>query len=192
MRFNALPIVTLIVIVSLFGAAGEAEAKTFVTISPQSGLPGSTVLVRGENFGNGEVRIELAAPLSSLEAPDGRGFVDEGEALPATLRLTSVTSANGEFETSVILPSIDELEQLISADGPQVDILAIQPLQPGHSRESGFFITGQTFTFTDLDLSSSTTNSGDSFVSPAILISAGVIAAAAALFTVVRRRRTTP
>ncbi len=188
MSFNALPIVALIVIVSLFGAAGEAEAKTFVTISPQSGPPGSTVLVRGENFGNGEVRIELAAPLSP---PGGRGFVDEGEALPAMLRLTSVTSANGEFETSVTLPSADELEQLISADGPQVDILAVQPLQPGHSRSPGFFITGQTFTFTDIDPSSSGTSSGDSFVSPAILISAGVIAAAAALFTVVRRRRTT-
>ncbi len=190
MRFNALPIVALIVIVSLLGTAGEADAKTFVTISPQSGPPGSTVLVRGENFGDGEVRIELAPARSLPEATGGGTFADDGDALPAMLRLTSVTSVRGSFEANVTLPSVDELEQLISADGLQVDILAIQPLQPGHSRESGFFITGQTFTFTDLDLSSSATNSGGSFVSTAILISAGVIAAAAALFTVVRRRRT--
>ncbi|MCH8025699.1 MAG: hypothetical protein IH866_02785 [Chloroflexi bacterium] len=191
MRLNALPIVVLIVIVSLVSGAREAQAKTFVTISPQAGPPGSTVLVSGENFGNGEVRIEVAPARSLPEATGGGMFADEGDALSATLRLASVTSAHGVFETSVTLPAVDELEQQFGADGRQVDILAIQPLQPGHSRSPGFFITGQTFTFTDPDLSSSATNSGDSFVSLAILISAGVIAAAAAFFAVLKRRRTT-
>ena len=131
-------LIAVLMVVATAPSSGTVAAKTYITLTPDSGPTGSTVQVAGFGFADGDVRIALVH-LDSVES----GFVDE---LPEEHLVTladAVAVVSGEIEGAVILPGASDF-----AWGKQVDILVIQEDPP--TSDTRFFVAKATFDLTRL------------------------------------------
>ena len=136
MRFAVSVLMFVLLAVAALLSVGGVTAKTYITLTPNSGPTGSTLQVAGFGFADGDVRIALAQ-LDSVES----GFVDE---LPeeSMLTLTLLATVKGEVErVDVTLPGASDF-----AWGKQVDILVIQEDPP--TSDARFFVAKATFNLT--------------------------------------------
>lgn len=166
MRIVLSVLIAVVVIGATALATGGVTAKTYITLTPNSGPTGSKVQVAGFGFADGDVRIALAH-LDNV----GSGFVDELSD-ESMVTLAHMETVNGEVEqVDVTLPGASDFTW-----GKQVDILVIQEDPP--TSDARFFIAKATFNLTGLrELPSAgvgpATGGPDNSIWPIVALAAG-------------------
>ncbi len=188
MRTGLVSVLVIGTLVTMLSAPSNAAAKSYITISPESGPPGTMVQVVGFGFRpQHEVRIELiGSKLLPTEPRHQYGFIlrDEAE-LPPTLPLATVMpDEHVEFAISVTLPSLQEIREKLIADDNRVEIIGIAPRRSG-----SFLVTRAYFEMTDATLASTSVDADSSSGLPGETLWGSLGLAAIASLAIVWRSR---
>ncbi len=138
MRIVLSVLIAVLMVVATAPSSGTVAAKTYITLTPDSGPTGSTVQVAGFNFAEGDLRIALA-PLDIVES----GFTNElpEESIVTLAHMASLRDEDQRMD--VTLPYASGFTW-----GKQVDILVIQEDPP--SSHLKFFVAKARFDVTAL------------------------------------------
>ena len=147
MRTLVASFVVIGILVATLTLPSKVAAKTSITISPESGPPGTTVRIEGFGFPLQE-KVDIAFIASgrlSTNPRDEYGLIlRDGTQLSSTLHLASVTPAEETtFITSVSLPSLQEVKEVLGSDDTGFEIIATTPTDGG-----GIFVARAYFTMT--------------------------------------------
>ncbi len=188
MRAPFAPLFVIVVLVATIALPSDVAAKTSITVSPQSGSPGTTVEIVGFGFPPQEdINIGLiASGQLSTDPRDEFGLIVRDDSqLSNALHLATVRAdEHSEFITTAKLPSREKIEGAFSSGEGGYEIIATLPTDGG-----GIFVARASFTMTAGSLSDT---SGGSFFSPLVIfLAAGLAVAAATLSALAWRRRTT-
>src|ERR1700694_294995 len=115
--------------------SGTVQAKTTLVLEPNAGRGATAVRATGDGFCPGEVSLALALS-DPIDAGASAGmFLADPSQLPRSLHLASVAVRDGVFETTLTIPTEEDVASYFGKRPHVVYILAVQPGHEGCSSD---------------------------------------------------------